>query len=100
MPLKTCMTFIHRISQRSINKERPTLLYLQQMAALVTDYMQAYGTRFAWGCVPQRVDKLPSGALQVTWANKLTGKEEVDSFDSVLWAVGESGSGHFTTECE
>ena len=76
------------------------LWFLQQMAGLVTDHMQAYGTRFAWGCVPQRVDKLPSGALQVTWADTRTGKEETDSFDSVLWAVGESGSRHFNTECE
>lgn len=63
---------------------------LQQMAGLVTDYMEAYGTKFAWRCVPKRVDRLSSGALQVTWTDTRTGKEEGDTFDTVLWAVGES----------
>ncbi|KAG7263252.1 hypothetical protein CRUP_004746, partial [Coryphaenoides rupestris] len=62
----------------------------EQMAGLVTDYMQAYGTRFSQGCVPQRVDKLPSGLLQVTWTNPQTGGQETDCFDSVLWAVGRA----------
>lgn len=68
------------------------LLLLQQMAGLVTDYMQAHGTRFAWRCVPTRVDKLPSGLLQVTWTDTSSGQEHRDAFDSVLWAVGESES--------
>ncbi|KAM4615715.1 thioredoxin reductase 2, tandem duplicate 2 [Polymixia lowei] len=62
----------------------------QQMASLVTEYMEAYGTKFAWKCVPKRVDKLSSGALQVTWTNTGTGKEEKDTYDSVLWAVGRA----------
>lgn len=66
------------------------LLWLQQMAGLVTDYMQAYGTRFAWKCVPKRVDKLSSGLLQVTWTDTSSGQEHRDAYDSVLWAVGES----------
>lgn len=60
------------------------------MAGLVTDYMEAYGTKFAWKCAPKKVDKLPSGGFQVTWVNTSTKKEEQDTFDSVLWAVGES----------
>lgn len=68
------------------------LLLLQQMAGLVTDYMQAYGTRFAWKCVPKRVDKLSSGLLQVTWTDTSSGQEHGDAYDSVLWAVGESQS--------
>lgn len=60
------------------------------MAGLVTDYMQAYGTRFAWKCVPTRVDKLTSGLLQVTWTDTSSGQEHTDTYDSVLWAVGES----------
>lgn len=60
------------------------------MAGLVTDYMEAYGTKFAWKCVPKRVDKLSSGALQVTWTDTDTGTEHMDTYDSVLWAVGES----------
>ncbi|XP_071338194.1 thioredoxin reductase 2, tandem duplicate 2 isoform X2 [Trachinotus anak] len=45
----------------------------QQIAGLVTDYMETYGTKFAWSCVPKRVDKLSSGALQVTWTDTQTG---------------------------
>lgn len=66
---------------------------VQQMAGLVTDYMEAYGTKFAWKCVPKRVDKLSSGALQVTWTDTDTGQEHEDTYDSVLWAVGESVCG-------
>lgn len=61
------------------------------MSRLVTDYMEAYGTKFAWECVPKRVDRLPSGGLQVTWTETTpSGKEHKDTYDSVLWAVGES----------
>uniref|UniRef100_A0A8C3APY4 Thioredoxin reductase 2 n=1 Tax=Cyclopterus lumpus TaxID=8103 RepID=A0A8C3APY4_CYCLU len=62
----------------------------QQMAGLVTDYMDAYGTKFAWKCVPKSVDKLSSGALQVTWTDTHTGNEHKDTYDSVLWAVGRA----------
>lgn len=62
---------------------------MQQMAGLVTDYMEAYGTKFAWKCAPKRVDKLPSGDLQVTWTDTQTGNEHKDTYNSVLWAVGE-----------
>uniref|UniRef100_A0A8C5D234 Thioredoxin reductase 2 n=1 Tax=Gadus morhua TaxID=8049 RepID=A0A8C5D234_GADMO len=92
-PGKTlCAGFLTGIGQDTKVMVRSIALrgFDQQMAGLVTDHMQAYGTRFAWGCVPQRVDKLPSGALQVTWADTRTGKEETDSFDSVLWAVGRA----------
>jgi len=64
---------------------------MQQMAGLVTDYMEAYGTRFAWKSIPKRVEKLSSGALQVTWTDTQTGSEHKDTYDSVLWAVGEFG---------
>ncbi|XP_068616737.1 thioredoxin reductase 2, tandem duplicate 2 [Brachionichthys hirsutus] len=62
----------------------------QQMAGLVTDYMEAYGTKFEWKCVPKAVDKLPSGALQVTWMDAQTGNEHSATYDSVLWAVGRA----------
>ncbi|XP_024131595.1 thioredoxin reductase 2, tandem duplicate 2 [Oryzias melastigma] len=62
----------------------------QQMAGLVTDYMESYGTRFEWKSVPTRVERLSSGALKVTWTNTQTGCEHSDTFDSVLWAVGRS----------
>lgn len=60
------------------------------MAALVTDHMEAYGTKFVWKCIPKRVEKLPSGALQVTWTDVQTSKERQDTYDCVLWAVGET----------
>ncbi|XP_056233167.1 thioredoxin reductase 2, tandem duplicate 2 [Seriola aureovittata] len=62
----------------------------QQIAGLVTDYMEMYGTKFAWKCAPKRVDKLSSGALQVTWTDTQTGSEHKDTYDSVLWAVGRA----------
>uniref|UniRef100_A0A3B5QL87 thioredoxin-disulfide reductase (NADPH) n=1 Tax=Xiphophorus maculatus TaxID=8083 RepID=A0A3B5QL87_XIPMA len=62
----------------------------RQMAGLVTDYMEAYGTRFVWRSVPKRVDRLPSGTLQVTWSDTETGREHRDTYDSVLWAVGRA----------
>lgn len=60
------------------------------MAALVTDNMEAYGTKFAWKCIPKSVVKLPSGVLQVTWRDGNTGKEHQDTYNCVLWAVGET----------
>lgn len=60
------------------------------MAALVTDYMETYGTKFAWKCIPKRVEKMPSGALQVTWTDLNTSKEQQDTYDCVLWAVGKT----------
>nr|XP_046202947.1 thioredoxin reductase 2, tandem duplicate 2 [Oncorhynchus gorbuscha] len=62
----------------------------QQMAGLVTDYMEAYGTKFSWRSVPKSVDKLSSGVLQVTWTDEQTGKDQRDTFDSVLWAIGRA----------
>ncbi|KAG7263254.1 hypothetical protein CRUP_004748, partial [Coryphaenoides rupestris] len=86
-----CAGFLTGVGQDTTVMVRsiPLRGFDQQMAGLVTDYMQAYGTRFSQGCVPQRVDKLPSGLLQVTWTNPQTGGQETDCFDSVLWAVGD-----------
>ncbi|KAM9810888.1 thioredoxin reductase 2, tandem duplicate 2 [Neosynchiropus ocellatus] len=62
----------------------------QQMSGLVTDYMESYGTKFKWKCVPKEVLRLTSGELQVTWSDAQTGGEHSDTFDSVLWAVGRA----------
>ncbi|KAM9447177.1 thioredoxin reductase 2, tandem duplicate 2 [Clarias gariepinus] len=62
----------------------------QQMARLVTDHMEADGTRFCWGCVPKKVEKLPSGLLQVTWSDSQSQEEHQEVFSSVLWAVGRA----------
>lgn len=62
----------------------------QQMSRLVTDNMQGYGTRFCWGSVPKKVEKLQSGLLQVTWTDTRTRQDHQDTFNSVLWAVGRA----------
>uniref|UniRef100_A0A3P8W0M7 thioredoxin-disulfide reductase (NADPH) n=1 Tax=Cynoglossus semilaevis TaxID=244447 RepID=A0A3P8W0M7_CYNSE len=62
----------------------------QQMSGLVTDYMESHGTEFVWKCVPERVERLTSGVLRVTWTDSQTGREHKDTYDSVLWAVGRA----------
>uniref|UniRef100_U3I3P4 thioredoxin-disulfide reductase (NADPH) n=1 Tax=Anas platyrhynchos platyrhynchos TaxID=8840 RepID=U3I3P4_ANAPP len=62
----------------------------QQMASLVTEYMESYGTKFLKKCIPTKVEKLESNRLHVTWKNTDSGTEEADSFDTVMWAVGRA----------
>lgn len=65
------------------------LYLLQQIACLVTDYMGSYGTKFHWKCSPSKVEKLETGRLLVSWTDLDSGKEDQDTFDTVLWAVGK-----------
>nr|XP_056715348.1 thioredoxin reductase 2, mitochondrial [Euleptes europaea] len=60
----------------------------QQMATLVTDYMEAHGTRFLKKCSPTKVEKMGNGRLRVAWKYGDSGKEEMDEFDTLVWAVG------------
>ncbi|NWR83396.1 TRXR2 reductase, partial [Furnarius figulus] len=62
----------------------------RQMASLVTEHMESYGTKFLKRCFPTKVEKLKSNRLQVTWKNTDLGTEESDSFDTVMWAVGRA----------
>ncbi|KAK2522907.1 Txnrd2 [Columba guinea] len=62
----------------------------QQMASLVTEHMESYGTKFLKRCFPTKVEKLQNNRLQVTWKNTDLGTEETDSFDTVMWAVGRA----------
>ncbi|XP_074462822.1 thioredoxin reductase 2, mitochondrial isoform X2 [Larus michahellis] len=62
----------------------------QQMASLVTEHMESYGTKFLKKCFPTKVEKLESNRLQVTWKNTDLGTEETDSFNTVMWAVGRA----------
>ncbi|XP_041266149.1 thioredoxin reductase 2, mitochondrial isoform X2 [Onychostruthus taczanowskii] len=62
----------------------------QQMASLVTEHMESYGTKFLKRCVPTKVEKLESDRLQVTWKNADLDTEETDSFNTVMWAVGRA----------
>ncbi|XP_035870010.1 thioredoxin reductase 2, mitochondrial isoform X2 [Phyllostomus discolor] len=67
----------------------------QQMSSLVTDHMASHGTQFLRGCTPLRVRRLQDSQLQVTWKDLASGKEDMDTFNTVLWAVGrvpETGS--------
>ncbi|XP_030148347.1 thioredoxin reductase 2, mitochondrial isoform X7 [Lynx canadensis] len=59
----------------------------QQMSSLVTAYMASQGTRFLKHCTPSRVQKLPDGQLQVTWEDLTSGKENMGTFSTVLWAI-------------
>ncbi|XP_039728808.1 thioredoxin reductase 2, mitochondrial isoform X2 [Pteropus medius] len=60
----------------------------QQMSSLVTEYMASQGTQFLRSCTPLRVRKLPDGQLQVTWEDLKSGREDMGTFDTVLWAIG------------
>ncbi|XP_069850459.1 thioredoxin reductase 2, mitochondrial isoform X1 [Dipodomys merriami] len=60
----------------------------QQMASLVTEHMESHGTRFLKGCIPTHIQRLPDGKLQATWEDRISGKEAMDTFDTVLWAIG------------
>ncbi|NXT86529.1 TRXR2 reductase, partial [Anhinga rufa] len=62
---------------------------VSQMASLVTEHMESYGTKFLKRCFPTKVEKLESNRLQVTWKNTDLGTEQTDSFDTVMWAVGK-----------
>ncbi|XP_027431099.1 thioredoxin reductase 2, mitochondrial isoform X5 [Zalophus californianus] len=63
----------------------------QQMSSLVTEYMASQGTRFLRGCTPSRVRRLPDGQLQVTWEDLTSGKEDMGTFNTVLWATVRRG---------
>uniref|UniRef100_H0XQT2 thioredoxin-disulfide reductase (NADPH) n=2 Tax=Otolemur garnettii TaxID=30611 RepID=H0XQT2_OTOGA len=60
----------------------------QQMSALVTEHMMSHGTRFLRGRTATRVRRLPAGRLQVTWEDCVSGREDTDTFDTILWAIG------------
>ncbi|XP_019482442.1 PREDICTED: thioredoxin reductase 2, mitochondrial [Hipposideros armiger] len=60
----------------------------QQMSSLVTEHMASHGTQFLRGCTPLRVEKLPDGQLQVTWKDLASGREDMGTFDTILWAIG------------
>ncbi|XP_074062598.1 thioredoxin reductase 2, mitochondrial isoform X2 [Macrotis lagotis] len=60
----------------------------QQMAQLVTSYMESHGTKFLKHCTVKNVGKLKDNRLQVTWNNHAEGMEETNVFDTVMWAVG------------
>ncbi|XP_069134970.1 thioredoxin reductase 2, mitochondrial-like isoform X2 [Argopecten irradians] len=64
-------------------------MFDQQMAHLVTDYMENSGTRFLKQCVPVRVEKNGDGKLEVQYQDA-NGNKDKETFDTVLLAVGRS----------
>ncbi|XP_072455883.1 thioredoxin reductase 2, mitochondrial isoform X2 [Notamacropus eugenii] len=60
----------------------------QQMALLVTDYMESHGTKFLKHCTMKKLEKLENNRLRVTWNNHEVGTEETSVFDTVMWAIG------------
>jgi hypothetical protein len=70
------------------------LLSLQQMSSLVTEHMESHGTRFLKGCIPSRIRRLPDGQLQITWEDHSSDKEDMGTFNTVLWAIGKSVVSH------
>ncbi|XP_020016276.1 thioredoxin reductase 2, mitochondrial isoform X4 [Castor canadensis] len=60
----------------------------QQMSSLVTEHMESHGTRFLKGCIPSRIRRLPDGQLQITWEDHSSDKEDMGTFNTVLWAIG------------
>ncbi|NWY37961.1 TRXR2 reductase, partial [Sylvia atricapilla] len=77
---------------RGFDQAKKTICFTtqQQMASLVTEHMESYGTKFLKRCFPTKVEKLKSNRLQVTWKNADLDTEETDSFDTVMWAVGRA----------
>ena len=71
------------------NKREKRFMPVQQMAQLVTDYMENHGTRFLKQCVPVRVDKDDNGLLHVTWKETVTGETHQETFETVLIAIGK-----------
>lgn len=59
--------------------------------------MASQGTRFLKHCTPSRVQKLPDGQLQVTWEDLTSGKENMGTFSTVLWAIGKGALSHMCT---
>ncbi|KAG8201737.1 hypothetical protein JTE90_012797 [Oedothorax gibbosus] len=61
----------------------------QQMAELVTQHMALEGTQFLKESVPVSINKdNATNLLKVTWKDKSSNKELVDTFDTVLVAIG------------
>ncbi|RMC05895.1 hypothetical protein DUI87_17439 [Hirundo rustica rustica] len=82
----SCIGLDTTVMMRSV----PLRGFDQQMASLVTEHMESYGTKFLKRCFPTKVEKLKSNRLQVTWKNADLDTEETDSFDTVMWAVGRA----------
>lgn len=59
----------------------------QQMAGIIRDSMIERGVKFLFKCLPQAIEKLPTGQLGVKWVDN-HGEEFTDVFDTVLFAIG------------
>ncbi|XP_038054718.1 thioredoxin reductase 2, mitochondrial-like isoform X2 [Patiria miniata] len=59
----------------------------QQMAGLVTGYMEDTGIEFLWQSTPKSLERNNDGTISVRWSD-CRGHEEMDTFDTVLFAIG------------
>ncbi|XP_033748831.1 thioredoxin reductase 2, mitochondrial-like [Pecten maximus] len=62
-------------------------MFDQQLANLVTDYMENNGTRFLKQCIPLGVVKNGEGKLEVTYQDG-NGNQIQETFDTILMAIG------------
>mmetsp|Transcript_8169 Transcript_8169/g.13207 ORF Transcript_8169/g.13207 Transcript_8169/m.13207 type:complete len:506 (+) Transcript_8169:863-2380(+) len=60
----------------------------QELAEMIALYMEDHGTGMIRQCIPTRLDKLPSGRINVTFKHLLSGIELHEEFDTVLFAIG------------
>ncbi|XP_022109677.1 thioredoxin reductase 2, mitochondrial-like isoform X2 [Acanthaster planci] len=59
----------------------------QQMAGMVTNYMEGTGIEFLWQSTPKSLEKNNDGTVSVKWTDS-RGNEKTCVFDSVLFAIG------------
>ncbi|XP_061197566.1 thioredoxin reductase 2, mitochondrial-like [Saccostrea echinata] len=69
-------------------RSRPLRQFDQQMASLVTDYMESKGTRFLKTCVPVSIEKTTGGQLVVKYENLTDRQIKEEVFDTVMFATG------------
>lgn len=72
----------------SVNTKSQSVTFCQQMAGLVTDYMEDQGTKFLWKTTPVSIDKTDGGQLKVISQDD-QGQQETEMYDTVLMAVGK-----------
>lgn len=64
------------------------------MATRIGAYMERHGTKFIQESIPTRIDRLPSGQLQVTAQTHGVEVPIVDVYDTVLLAIGRIPNTH------
>ncbi|BFF96838.1 thioredoxin reductase 2 mitochondrial [Drosophila madeirensis] len=63
----------------------------RQMSELLEAMMSERGVKFLHTTIPSLVERQGDGRLLVKYRNTTTKKEDSDTFDTVLWAIGRKG---------